>query len=85
MDSESAAESFGAAFIQIHLAAILFAAIVLNISSILAGIATYLISIHLLPALVYLLDIRDGRVFKAMFERLKDRTRTFNHLKEFNI
>lgn len=73
MTSESATESFATAFIQVHLGSILVAATVLNVAGILHAIAAYLVCIHLLPALIYLLDIREGRVFKAMFYRLKGR------------
>lgn len=74
MNSESAAESFATAFIQVHLGSILVASIVLTVAGILPGIAAYLICIHLMPALIYLLDIKEGRVFKAMFYRLKGRS-----------
>lgn len=75
MASNSGVQSFAAAFLQIHLASILLAAIVQGLNGILHGLATYLISLHILAAATYLLDVRDGRVLKAIIQKLKQRSR----------
>ena len=75
MASESEIESFAAAFLQIHLASVLSATIMHGLSGILYGLATYLISLHILAAATYLLDVRNGRVLKAIFQRLKQKLR----------
>lgn len=75
MASESGIESFAAAFIQIHLASILSAIIAHGLTGVLYGLVTYLISLHILVALTYILDVRDGRVLKAIFQRVKQEIR----------
>ena len=75
MASESEIESFAAAFLQIHLASVLSATIIHGLTGILYGLATYLSSLHILAAATYLLDVRDGRVIKAIFQEIKKKTR----------
>ena len=75
MASESEIDLFAAAFLQIHLASILSATIIHGLAGILYSLATYLISLHILAAATYSLDVRDGRVLKAIFQRLKQKIR----------
>ena len=75
MAPESGFESFATAFIQIHLASILVAALMQSLTGILYGLATYLTSLHIMAALTHILDVRDGRVIKTIFQSLKHETR----------
>ena len=85
MASESEIESFAAAFLQIHLASVLSATIMHGLSGILYGLATYLISLHILAAATYLLDVRNGRVLKAIFQRLKQKLRPEDRKNHFKV
>lgn len=75
MASESGTKSFAAALIQIHLTSILAAITVQSLTGILHSLAIYLVSLHILAVLTYILDVRNGRVLKAIFQRLKQKIR----------
>ena len=73
MASDSGVKSFAAGFIQIHLTSILAAITIQGLADILHGLAAYLISLHSLAAAAYLLDVKNGRVLKAVFQMFKQR------------
>lgn len=66
MAQNSGTEKFAAAFVQIHLASILIGIIVQRTSGTLHSLASYLLSIHVLAAAVYLLNIQSSRALKEI-------------------
>ncbi|WEL23361.1 hypothetical protein [Candidatus Nanohalovita haloferacivicina] len=66
MGQSSGVEKFAAAFIQIHIASALISIIVQRTSGTLHSLATYLISLHVLAAAVYLMNIQSTRVLKEI-------------------
>ena len=71
MAPKSGIEKFTTAFVQVHLLSILFSTIVYKTSGILYSLLAYLVSIHLAASIVYILDIRDGRILKSALTSLK--------------
>lgn len=71
--TEDAVNHFARSFIEIHLYAFLFSMIVAGETGILTGLFSYLAAVHLLAALVYLLDARYTSMAQALLNAMLHR------------
>lgn len=76
MAQSSGVEKFAAAFIQIHIASVLIGIIVHMTNGVLHSLASYLISLHVLAAAVYLLNIQSTRVLKEVVVKAHTKIKT---------
>lgn len=68
--TEDVVNHFARTFIEIHVYAALFSAIVAAETGILAGLFSYLAAIHLLAATVYVLDVRYSSLAQVLLNLL---------------